>query len=671
MRKYLFLTGLIVLMISLAGCNKLSSPEERLNEYTKLWNDRQFEKMYTNYVAPSSKEKIKKEDYADRYQTIYNDLDVKHVKVTPLAKEEKDWKDAQKAVLPIKVEMDTLAGPISFEKKVILKKEETDKEEAWFIDWDVSYIFPEMRLGDKIRIETIEGKRGQIVDRNGRSLAVNGQGYSAGVQAGKIDNDAAAKSKLASLLGVTTEFIDKQLQQSWVQPGHFVPLKQLSAHDQEKLKELQKIPGFAAEKIAMREYPYKEALAHLTGYIGDINGEELEKWKEKGYTAQDKIGKRGLEQLLEKELREKDGKRIYIAKEKGERVTIAETAPQNGKDIKVAIDAELQKSIYEQLKGKPGTAAAVDPKTGEVLALASSPAFDPNEFVLGVSASRYEELENDPAKPLLNRFAAAYSPGSTIKPITAAIALKAGTLDPAKERPIKGLHWQKDASWGSYSVTRVKDPGEPVNLQEAFMYSDNIYFAQTAVEVGKDQMTDGLKAFGYGEKFPFAYPIRASQISNSGTLDREILLSDTGYGQGEVLTSMLHLASVYGAIVNEGTMMKPQLYAGEKPQVWKQDLLTKESASLLKEDLRLVVQKGTAKEADVPGLALAGKTGTAELKEEKGTKGKENGLFVAYDQQHPAFLLALMMEGVEGEGGSKAAISVSKQIFLKWKEKHQ
>ncbi|OCA88972.1 penicillin-binding transpeptidase domain-containing protein [Pseudobacillus wudalianchiensis] len=667
MKKYLFLTGLLVLLFSLAGCNKLASPEERLSEYTKLWNDEKFAEMYKSYVAPSSKKQVKEKDYVDRYETIYKSLGVKNIKVTSLAKEEKDWK-GDKAVLPIKVKMDTSAGPVSFEKKAVLKKEEVDKKEAWFIDWDASYIFPQMEAGDKIRIKTTKGSRGQIFDRNGNSLAVNGHGYSVGVQAGEIDDNSAAKSKLASLLGVTTEFIDKQLQQSWVQPGYFVPLKELSAYEEQKLQQLRAIPGAAAEEITMRQYPYKEALGHLTGYIGDINSEELKKLKSKGYSAQDKVGKRGLEQLLEDQLRAQDGKKIYIEKEKGEPITVAEKAPKNGKDIKVAVDAELQKMMYEQFKGKPGTAAAVNPKTGEVLALASSPAFDPNEFVLGVSSSRYQQLENNPAKPLLNRFAATYAPGSSIKPITAAIALKAGTLDPAKERPIKGLKWQKDASWGSYSVTRVKDPGEPVNLQKAFIYSDNIYFAQTAIEAGKDNMTNGLRSFGLGEKFPFAYPIRASQISNSGTLDKEILLGDTGYGQGEVLTSMLHLASTYNAIVNDGVIMKPQLYAEAKPEVWKKDLLSKESADLLKQDLRLVVQKGTAKEADLPGFAIAGKTGTAEIKMEQGTTGKENGLFVAYDQQNPAFIMALMVEGAEEAGGSKAAIGISKQIFLKWKE---
>ncbi|WP_338751685.1 penicillin-binding transpeptidase domain-containing protein [Bacillus sp. FJAT-52991] len=664
MKKYILMIGLLLLTFSLAACNRTPSPEERLDEYLELWNQQKFSSMYKNYVSPAVKEKVKEKDFSERYQTIYKDLEVKNLKVTSLAKEEKDWGEKKRAEIPIKVEMDTLAGPIKFEKNAVLKLKETEEGENWFIDWDTSYIFPDLDEGDKIRIETLKGTRGQIFDRNGNSLAVNGRGYMAGLIAGEIDENAEAKAKVAQLLQIKPEFIDEQLKQSWVQPGYFVPLKKLAYSEQDKVAKLEGLPGTTVEEISMREYPYKEATAHLTGYIGPINGEELKKLKDKGYSQHDQIGKRGLEQLLEDELKEKNGHRIYIEKAKAEPVTLAETPAQNGKDVKVAIDAELQKNVYEQLKGMPGTAAAVDPKTGEVLTLTSSPAFDPNEFVLGVSNERYKELENDPKKPLLNRFAATYSPGSTIKPLTAAIGLQTKTLDPKKERDIKGLQWQKDSSWGSYRVTRVKDIGQPVNLQEALMYSDNIYFAQTALEIGPEKMVDGMKAFGFAEKLPFDYPIRTSQISNSGNLNKELLLSDTGYGQGEVLTSMLHLASMYGAIVNDGTMMKPQLLAQAKPEEWKKELLTAEEAKMLQQDLRLVVQKGTAKLADVPGLALAGKTGTAELKTEQGTRGKENGLFVAYDQKNPAFMLALMVEGVEGQGGSKLAIEASRNVFL-------
>lgn len=662
MPRLLRVTGWLMFLIIMTACSQSDASEERAKEYIKLWNEQNFSEMYTNYVAPSVKETVKEEDYINRYQAIYRDLQVDKLKVTLL--EEGGSKEA----IPIQVSMNTLAGPVSFEKDLSLVKEEVDGQEEWFVNWNPSYILPDMAQGDKVRITTTEeAKRGQIFDRNGKPLAVNKPGFTVGVEAGVVDGQAEVKEKLAQLLNITTEAIDEKLQQSWVQPGNFVPLGTVAGDNKEILDQLKQIEGVQTQEMTTRHYPYKEALGHLTGYIGPINGEELEKMKAKGYTAQDEIGKRGLEEVLEEDLRSRDGKRIYIEKENGETVTVAETKAKNGKDIKLAIDAEMQKTLYDQMEGKPGTAAAVHPTTGEVMALVSSPGFDPNEFTQGISSSRYKELEEDPDKPLFNRFSAAYSPGSTMKLITTAIGLTAGTLDPTKERPITGLHWQKDESWGDYYVTRVSDIGQPVNLREAFVHSDNIYFAQTALEMGADKMEAGLQAFGFGEKLPFAYPVRQSQISNSGQLDKEVLLSDTGYGQGEVLTSMVHLASAYGGVINNGTMMTPQLYADTAPKAWKTGLVSQENADLLKKHLRSVVQEGTAQEANIPGRTLAGKTGTAELKAGKEAEGEENGLFVVYDQQNPDFVLAVMMEHVKESGGSKEAIRTAVQFFNHWK----
>ncbi|HZG72963.1 MAG TPA: penicillin-binding transpeptidase domain-containing protein, partial [Chondromyces sp.] len=599
MRAFAVLAGLSMMLIILAGCSGTLAPEERLAEYTSLWNKQDFKQMYEQYVSESGKQQYKIEDFADRYQTVYEDLEVKNLKVRMLEGEEKDWGDARTAELPIEVKMNTLAGPIEFEKKVTMKLEEREGEENWYVDWNPSYIFPQLEPGDKIRVETMDGKRGEIVDRNGNSLAVNGKVYEIGIKAGEVE--AQNKQKIASLLGITEEYIETQLNQSWVQPGYFVPLKDLSNADEEKLKQLMAIPGVQAKGKEMRDYPYGEALGHLTGYVGQINSEEYEKLKDKGYSQQDRIGKRGLEQLLEETLRESDGKRIYIEKKEGDPVVLAEKPAKDGKNVQLTIDAELQKVIFEQLGGRPGTAAAVDPKTGETLALVSSPSFNPNEFAAGISSSRYAELEKDPNKPLLNRFAATFSPGSTIKPVTAAIGLKSGKLDPNQERPIQGLRWQKDQSWGNYRVTRVKDIGQPVNLQEALVYSDNIYFAQAALDMGEETMVKGFEAFGFGEKLPIGYPIRSSQISNDGKLGKETLLSDTSYGQGEMLVSMVHLASMYAGIINNGVMMEPLLYETDQQNPWKKGLVTEDQAKRLQQNMRLVIEKGTAQAANIEG----------------------------------------------------------------------
>src|SRR5690606_21909779 len=123
--------------------------------------------------------------------------------------------------------------------------------------------------------------------------------------------------------------------------------------------------------------------------------------------------------------------------------------------------------------------------------------------------------------------------------------------------------WQKDDSWGGYKITRVTDPGRPVNLQDALVLSDNIFFAQTVLELGADQFISGLKRFGFAEKIPFTYPLESSQISNSGELDDEILLADSGYGQGEVQMNIVHLASTFTIFINDGSMIQPILLQDE------------------------------------------------------------------------------------------------------------
>ncbi|MDQ0214098.1 penicillin-binding protein [Oikeobacillus pervagus] len=666
MKRSHFIIGSLLLLFNilfLSACEKTPTPEERLKEYIKLWNKQDFQTLYQDYVTSKAKKEFKKKGFVDRYHTIYQDLNVHDLQVKAEIKEEKDWKKSEKVELPIQVKMKTVAGEIQFRKKAVLKLEERDGKTNWYLDWNTTYIFPDLENGDKIRLKTVEGKRGEIFDQLGNSLAINSKGYEIGVIPEKFGEDPGRLALLSQQLGISTEFIKSQMNQAWVQPQYFVPLKTIPFENQTKLNQLLAIEGVQANSKEIREYPYHESAAHLVGYVGKVSGEELKKLKKKGYTEKDFVGKRGLEQLLEEQLHEEDGSQIMIEKVEGDTVVIAKKQPKDGKSVKLTINAELQKLIYDHMKGKPGSVAAVDPKTGNTMALVSSPAFDPNEFVHGIGESRYNQLEKDPNKPMLNRFAATYAPGSTMKTITASVGFQTGKLDPDKKRNIKGLKWNQ--------VTRVSDIGKPVDLHDAMRYSDNIYFAQLANEIGGEDMVKGLKKFGFSEKFPYSYPIRASQVSNSGKLDKESLLLDSGYGQGEVLMSMLHLASIYGGVINDGTMMKPLLFAEDKPEVWKKDLITQKQADILKKDLRAVVEKGTAKIGNVPQLKLAGKTGTAELKLAQGSKGKENGLFAGYDQNNPNFVLAILFEGVQGQGGSNGAVELAKNVYLQWKSTPQ
>ncbi|GAE46651.1 penicillin-binding protein 3 [Mesobacillus boroniphilus JCM 21738] len=203
-----------------------------------------------------------------------------------------------------------------------------------------------------------------------------------------------------------------------------MPLKKVSKTDKALHEKLFALDGVTSQMVGAREYPYGEALSHLLGYIGPVTADDLKKLEGKGYTSTDIIGRRGLEQVLEEQLKGTNGVRISIVKEDGTVKTLAEKQVENGKDVQLTIDVVAQQQLYDQLKGKAGTASAINPTTGETLALVSAPGFDPNEMTLGISQNKRKILEEDPLKPFLNRFKLTYVPGSVIKPITAAIGLR-------------------------------------------------------------------------------------------------------------------------------------------------------------------------------------------------------------------------------------------------------
>jgi penicillin-binding protein 3 len=664
MKKFLWLFSILVLLI-LTSCNKETQPEDQFLSYVKLWNDQKFEEMYS-YLSTDAKDSLKKEEFVERYKKIYNDLGITNLKVTYKKPEEEKERDKKvtEASLPFTVSMDSIAGAISFEHDARLTKEEREDNTNWYLNWDTTYIFPDLKEGDKVGINTTTPKRGDILDRNGLELATTGAALEMGVVPKDIEGqEAAVIEQLATVLGMTKESIEKALNASWVQPDYFVPLKTISENDTELRAQLGQISGVQRKTVEARVYPFGEASAHLIGYVGAITAEELEKQDPGTYSASDVIGKRGLEQVLEKRLKGESGVQILIQKEDGTETVLAEKPVKEGEDIKLTIDGAVQKDMYIELQGEAGMGTAIHPTTGETLALVSSPSFDPNKLSLGATAADWKVLEEDPKQPLLNRFKANYAPGSVIKPITAAIALQAGTTDWDKTMQLSGKEWQKDSSWGSYYVTRVTDPNAPINLAAALLYSDNVYFAQTSLDLGKDKIEQGLKAFGFEEESDFLFPL---ETSTYGDMSSEVTLADSGYGQGQVEMSVLHLASTYTMLVNNGDMIKPTLLLDdEDSQVWKSDLLDQENVTKINEALKQVVEspRGTANAAKIEGYPLAGKTGTAEFKEKQNEAGKENGWFVAYNTDNPSLLIAMMIESVEGRGGSKVVVEKVKRLF--------
>ncbi|MGL4731745.1 MAG: penicillin-binding transpeptidase domain-containing protein, partial [Clostridium sp.] len=351
----------------------------------------------------------------------------------------------------------------------------------------------------------------------------------------------------------------------------------------------------------------------------------------------------------------------------GTLTSILKTNPQNGKDIKLTIDKGVQESAYKELNGDKGAATAVDPKTGEILALVSAPSYNSNTFTTYLTKTEKEKNEKDNNASSVNRFNKVYSPGSTMKLITASIGLNDGVIKPNEGVDIKGLEWQKDSSWGGYKVTRVKDSGKPVNLYDAVKYSDNIYFAQAAINIGGEKFIEGAKNFGIGDKLNAGYPMEDSKISNNGKFDNEILLGDTGYGQGQVMVTPLNLALAYSALGNDGNIMQPKLVKDDKAaSIWKKEAIKKDNVKPLIDAFEGVINdsEGTGHAAKINGVSLAGKTGTAEIKKTQDDKnGTENGWFVAVNTDKPKIAISMIVEDVKDKGGSHYVVPKVKNVI--------
>lgn len=657
-KRWLLCSLLFLSIITLIGCSKAKTPKDNFQEYISLWQKSDFTSMY-KLLSNDTKKGVDEKYFTDRYKKIYKDAKINKVTISPEFPQKFIADKDGKVHFPIAITLETPIGNIPYKYEVYLVNEKQGKAKSWYVVWNEKMILPNFDKAYSVKYDKLLGKRGEIKDKNNQGLAVNRPAVAIGIVPSELgaDKDAVEK-QLASILNIGVEDIESQLNQKWAKdnPNQFVPILNVANNEIDKISKavnLHKAVKNSNLKSTMRVYPAGEAAAHLIGYIGNINAEDLKKYKDQGYDENDVIGITGLESIYEKRLRGEVGGVINIVDEKGTKKNILQKFPKDGEDITLTIDSNLQKDIYAQLLGDMGAAVATNPKTGEVLAMVSSPSYNPNLLSSSPSNKYYLSLFNDPKKPLVSRFDKATVPGSTFKPITAAIGLRSGKLNPDNELKIEGAKWQ-NSNWGSYFVTRKHTNDTSVNLLDAFVNSDNIYFARTALSIQKEEFLKGAKDFGIGEKIVFPFPMQSSEI---GTLDSEVELADSGYGQGKVLMNPLHLALIYGSFVNEGSVLSPIIEAKDKtdtPKVWKDKVVSKEISDLIVKDLIQVIENpiGTGHGAKVSGVTFAGKTGTAELKLAQDTKGKEYGWFATFNTDNPRFAMVMMVEDVQNNAGS-------------------
>ena len=643
----------------LAGCGKKTvQPEELLTEYIDLLNQGDYADMY-DFLTEEAQETTDKETYVNRYKNIYGGIEASDVRIDIADEGDKKDEKAETQRVKYTLTMDTIAGELSFDTVAIFTQNE---DGDYKMSWDSQDIFPNLYNEDTVKVVTTQAKRGNIYDRNQVELAREGIASSVGLVPGKLPEDRdGAIAQLSELLEISTEKIEKALSAGWVRDDTFVPLRTVAKDAMELKEKLLEIPGVMISDTKVRFYPFGEKAAQLTGYVQNITAEELEKRTGQGYNRNSIIGKAGAERIYEEQLRPKDGYTIEIRNQLGEvKDVVLEKPAEDGQDVKLTIDITLQQYLYQEMEGDEGCAVAMDPITGAVRALVSTPAYDPNDFVMGYTASAWEALNSDESQPLYNRYLAAWTPGSSFKPVVAALGLTAGTLNPDEDVKNDGLKWHKDSSWGDYYVTTLVD--YPVkNLENALVHSDNIYFAKAACALGEKDFMKGLDSLGFGEELPFDFAATASGYGSDGRIASETELADSGYGQGKILVNPIHLSSIYSALVNGGNMVKPYLLDGESATYWKEGVFTKEAADTVLADLYQVVEDsaGTAHAAQRDAFRMAGKTGTAELKISKDdTEGQELGWFVGMcvENTEKPLLITMMIEDVKGRGGSHYVI---------------
>lgn len=543
--------------------------------------------------------------------------------------------------------------------------------------------------GNRIRLIPIQAPRGIFYDRNGVQLVTNRPGFTVAFMplAGKPEPQVL--QKLSQILDMKPEAILVKLEQ---RKGSFDPVRikanvgpEVVAKIEERRNEL---PGVMIEIQPVRTYNNKELAAHLFGYVSEINDTELEKRRNEGYKAGDIIGKSGLERVYDKELRGTDGGGQTEVDVSGRPVQVLGTKePIPGQNLILTIDYRVQRAAeaavdetlkYLQTKTRftnahAASVVAMNPQTGEVLAMVSRPAFDPNLFAGGISEKNWKLINENPFHPMDNKsISGEYPPGSIFKIVTAAAALEMKKVTPEEKILDTGRHWLID---------KGNAHGEAlgwINFHEAMIKSDNVYFYELGNRVGIDNLEKYARMFGLGAFTGINLPgesdgLVANRRYKEKVYEEQWYLSETfdaAIGQGFHLATPLQQAQLISQIASGGVRYRPYLVKQitdpngkvvktfTPEQVGKVEL-SSSTFKLLRESLRDVAQPGgTAASlfADFP-VQVAGKTGTSE-----NPHGADHGWFVAYAPfDDPTIAIAVIVEQ-GGYGGSSAGVITKKVL---------
>jgi penicillin-binding protein 2 len=514
--------------------------------------------------------------------------------------------------------------------------------------------------------------RGMILDRNGQVIAENIPGYSVSILSPKVDSLRATLRRLSAILPMSDSMMEVVVRRYRAAPARPAVILTDASFEQVSIleEERNRFPSLVIQAAPKRHYPDSQAVASFVGYTGQINEAELALEAYKDYKPGQEIGKAGLELQYESVLHGKDGSRFVEVDARGRVVRQAgarpDSLPTAGPDLRTTIDLDLQRftaTLFDS--AMQGAAIAVDPVTGAVIAFHSAPAFNPNDFIGGISSKKFQALLTDKRKPLYNKaLQGTYPPASTFKLAMAVMALQAGVvgLGDRMPEPCHGSYrfgnrpfrcWEK-AGHGS------------LTLAQAIEKSCDVYFYQLGLRLGLDRLLAGGNKLAFGERTGIDLPQenRPGWPQTAAYFDRvygkggwtNAVTLNLAIGQGENDQTVVNMARFYSALATDGNAVRPHIVEKPVERVKLFDLTPEQMAGLREALHGVVSTRGTAASAALKGVEVAGKTGTGQ-----NPHGPDHGWFVGFaPKDDPKIVVAVLVEF--GQHGYLAARIASKMM---------
>jgi len=550
---------------------------------------------------------------------------------------------------------------------------------------------------NRIHVQSLPPTRGIIYDRNGVVVADNRASFSLTLTRERAGDWESVLDSIIEILELDSD--SRALFEKRIRQGRrpFEPVPVMFELTEEQIARIAvnqfRLPGVEVAASLVRYYPHKEHFAHSVGYVGRINESELKKLDAVNYSGTHHIGKTGIERFYEDALHGQVGYEEVETNARGRVLRVLKRVePISGQDIYLTLDIALQEAAEMALDGRRGAIVAIDPNTGEVLAMVSQPSFDPNPFVTGISFKAYGELRDSLDQPLFNRvLRGLYPPGSTIKPMVAIAGLDAGVITPSTRVFDPGFYQlpnnkHKYRNWNRYGDGWV-------DLDLALARSNDTYFYDLAHKLGVDRLHEYMSRFGFGQRVSLDMFEETAGLMPSREWKRnryrqawypgETLI--LGIGQGYMQTTPLQLAQATALMASRGKWIRPHLARrvdGVQPvdtdppaDIVLRDPKAWEPARLGMEHV-LHGARGTARKVgETAAYRIAGKSGTAQVvaikqgerynREKTQERHRDHALFIAYaPAEKPAIAVAVMVEN--GESGSGVAAPVAKQVLDAW-----